>query len=383
MKKGKAGKNRFGLLGGIALILNILAAIALIISYLSVYISPEKSWVLPFFGLLYPYLALLNILFVLYWALRFRWLFVISLVTVLAGWNHLGRTYQFGQSAALPEDRQMIRLVSYNVKNLSNDNVNLLDPEIRDNIIKYLQDMGPDVLCLQEFAVIHPDPDLFIDSISQLLDLPYHAYVVYSEKTIKRLDAIFTFSRFPIIHSEGLKKDDTHHYALLSDIAWGDDTIRLYNVHLESVRLRHEDYQFISDLDLQFQESGNIKEGSRRILRKLRTAFSKRAWQVDRLSSGILHSPYPVILCGDFNDTPNSYSYQKLTKHLSDAFTESGHGFGNTYIGKLPSFRIDYILYDEYFSAWEFRRDLVRFSDHYPVTCFIGFREGKMTGGSE
>lgn len=374
-RKGPENRRKLGFFGALALLLNIFFAFALIISYVSVHISPETIWIMPFFGLLYPYLVIINLAFVLYWILRMKWLAVISLITILAGWNHLERSVQLQGALESPENQPLFKLMSYNVQNLSNDNVNLVNPSVRENIMRFVIDVKPDILCLQEFVVIHPDPDGFIDSISIALGLPYHAYAAYSERSKRKIGAIFTFSRFPILRSEGLKKDDIHHLAIISDIKWGTDTFRLFNVHLESVRLKHEDYQFISELDLQFEQNENIREGSKRIFSKLRTAYSKRAVQADMLVSKIKETPHPVILCGDFNDTPNSYAYQKLTSHLKDAFVESGHGFGNTYIGKLPSFRIDYILYDKHFSSRGFSRERVRYSDHYPVLCYIGIRE--------
>jgi endonuclease/exonuclease/phosphatase family metal-dependent hydrolase len=370
-----SGFRNLGLFNGFILFINILFIIALILSYLSVHISPEKSWILPFFGLLYPYLIIINIFLIIYWMIRGRWLFLLSAIVITAGWNHLERTVQFRSAVTVPANQSHFKVISYNVKNLSNDNVDLIEPEIRDKIIGYLDEEDPDIICLQEFAVVHPDPDAFIDSVSNELKMPYHAYSQYLEKPRKRLDAIFIFSKFPILDFSSLKKDNLHNYAMYSDLLIGKDTVRLFNIHLESLRFKHEDYEFISDIDLQFEEKEKIKEGSRRIIEKMKTAFARRASQVDSLAACIVNSPYPVILCGDFNDSPNSYAYQQLTANLKDAFLESGKGFGNTYIGKLPSYRIDFILYSDYFTSWECTRKLIKYSDHYPVSCLIGVRQ--------
>lgn len=373
MKVNKtSGHKGLGFFNSLILAANILFLIALSLSYLSVHVSPEKSWILPFFGLLYPFLILINIFFAVYWALRLRWLFLVSAIFILAGWNHLERLVQFHSPSTPPADIIAFRVMSYNVKNLSNDNVDLLEPQIRNKILDFLDEEDADVLCLQEFAIVHPDPESFIDSLSERLSMPYHAYIQYFEKPRKRIDAIFTFSKYPILNSGSVKKDDQHHYAIFTDLLIDKDTVRLFNIHLESVRLRHEDYEFISELDLQFEEKENIKESSIRIFEKLKAAFATRASEVENLSSCIAQSPYPVILCGDFNDTPNSYAYQELTASLHDAFMDSGKGFGNTYIGKLPSYRIDFILYDDHFNSFNCSRKLIRLSDHYPVVCTMG-----------
>jgi endonuclease/exonuclease/phosphatase family metal-dependent hydrolase len=363
--------NRLGVFNSLMLVFNLAFIVALALSYLSVHISPERNWVLPFFGLLYPYLFLVNIFYLVYWMLRKRWLFLLPAIAILSGWNHIGRTIQVRGKVEIPVGTQAFKLLSYNVKNLSNDNVYLLDPKVRENILNFLDIENPDVLCLQEFAVIHPDPEAFIDTLAARLNMPYHAHSHYYKKSKKGIDAIIVFSKFPIITYSPINKDNIQNYAMYADLVIGSDTTRIFNIHLESFRFKQEDYSFISDLDLQFKEEEKLKESSVRIFNKVRNAFTRRAKQVDNLESCIQDSPYPVIMCGDFNDTPNSYTYQRLTKGLEDAFIESGKGLGNTYLGNLPSYRIDYILYDDQFSSANFLCKNVKYSDHYPISCQV------------
>jgi endonuclease/exonuclease/phosphatase family metal-dependent hydrolase len=371
VKNGTSGKKRLGVFNSLVLAFNLAFAISLALSYLSVHISPERNWILPFFGLLYPYLVLVNLFFMIYWMLRKRWLFLLSAIVLISGWNHVERTIQFQGQDEVPADRKAIKLLSYNVKNLSNDNVHLIDPKVREKILSFIDGEDPDILCLQEFAVIHPDPELFIDTLSVRLNMPYHAHSHYYKKSKKGIDAIIIFSKFPILDFDSVKKDNIQNYAMYADLLIDTDTARVFNIHLESFRFKHEDYSFLSELDLQFKEDENLKQNSYRIFNKVRTAFSRRAAQVDYLAALIAESPYPVILCGDFNDTPNSYTYQQLSARLQDAFIESGTGLGNTYFGNLPSYRIDYILYDDYYTSAGFRRVLVKYSDHYPVSCLV------------
>lgn len=373
-RKTKSGKKGLGIFNILVLVFNILVILLLLMSYLSSHISPEKNNFLPFFGLVYPFLLLVNIFFMLYWMFRKRWLFVLSLFGILVGWNHISRTFQVGGGSSGLTVQNQFKVLTYNVKNLSNDNVDMLEPSVRNKIISFLDLENADLVCLQEFAVIHPDPDAFIDSMSVLLNLPYHAHSLYLTRPRRLMDAITIFSRFPIVKSESINQDNDHNYGLYADVLIGTDTIRTVNVHLESIRLKHEDYKFISKFDLQFEEDENMKESSKRIFKKLSTAYGKRAMQVDTLVSFLKTSPYPVILCGDFNDTPNSYTYHQLSEGLKDAFIESGKGFGNTYVGNLPSFRIDYILYDDRFIARDYLKSPVKHSDHYPVSCWFGIR---------
>ena len=109
----------------------------------------------------------------------------------------------------------------------------------------------------------------------------------------------------------------------------------------------------------------------REIIRKIKTASEMRAEQVRKIREHIDNSPSKVVVCGDFNDHPVSYSYQKIRKNLKDAFVESGRGIGRTYVGKLPSFRIDYILHSKGFNSYNFKTINFRMSDHLPVTCIL------------
>lgn len=106
---------------------------------------------------------------------------------------------------------------------------------------------------------------------------------------------------------------------------------------------------------------------------RLKYAFKKRAHQADVLTEHIQSSPYPVIVCGDFNDTPVSYSYRKIRKDLVDAYIKSGRGIGNTYSGVFPSYRIDYILHSRDIQSVGFETIKVNYSDHYPVSCMFEF----------
>ena len=147
------------------------------------------------------------------------------------------------------------------------------------------------------------------------------------------------------------------------------DTVRIYNMHLQSIAFGATDYQYMDDLEKN-KQTEDI-EHSKSIGKRLKKAFIKRARQADLISESIAASPYPVIVCGDFNDTPASYTYHRIAGNLKDAFVESGNGFGKSYVGKFPSFRIDYILHSKQFKAFDFKTIHEELSDHYPVVTYL------------
>ena len=120
-------------------------------------------------------------------------------------------------------------------------------------------------------------------------------------------------------------------------------------------------------LKLEYNEKQMI--GIRRIILRVRDAFKTRSQQVNAVAEHIKKSPHPVIVCGDFNDSPVSYSYQTMRDNLKDAYIESGNGIGYTYRGKFPSYRIDYILYNPLLRSYDYQSPKIELSDHYPVIC--------------
>jgi endonuclease/exonuclease/phosphatase family metal-dependent hydrolase len=138
------------------------------------------------------------------------------------------------------------------------------------------------------------------------------------------------------------------------------------------VRFGTKEYSFYEDLKNQATETLALREGVFNILRKLKKAFMIRSEQVDKLVTSLNGSPYPVILAGDLNDSPFSYSYHRLTRNLKDSYREAGNGWaGNTFAGPLPSYRIDYILHSNNLEAVTYRKHINELSDHYPVSASL------------
>jgi endonuclease/exonuclease/phosphatase family metal-dependent hydrolase len=375
MARAKGTRKRL-LIKTILLTVNALAIFLLLVSYLASWVNPDRYWYVALFGLAYNYVLLLNILFLLFWLL-FKWkLALFSLLAILAGFNHVSRHFQTGilrSSPAVEATLPPIRVVSYNVQNLVRQNIpytkGIRDFGIREQIIEFLGRQDADVICLQEFLV---DREGFMDlprQFGERFGCPHFIYQNYS-RFLRKIDGIIIFTRYPVIR-DGSFTLDKKSFAVFCDLQAGTDTVRVYNIHLASIHFGQEDYRFMQELGQQ-KDQDVIRERSIGILYKLKKAFIRRGRQVDVVADHIRRSPYPVIVCGDFNDSPASYAYRKIAGNLRDAFMESGKGFGNSWAGEfLPSFRIDFILHDPRLGSRKFRTTHVGYSDHYPVSCEI------------
>ena len=359
--------------------INILAGVALALSYLSTFISPAKIWILAFFGLAYPYILIANSVFMFYWMLRFKKEFLISFIAILIGINHLNDfiPLRLARETTIESDGKSpthIKLLSYNVR-LFNIYKWLSGPGTNQDILNFIRSERPDIICLQEFYSSNRK-DYQLEKIIKIFsETPCH-FIHYSFKTGKNSGyGIATFSRYPIVNQGTISFPKTPNETIYTDIVISQDTIRIYNTHLQSVQLQRRNYDFLDTLKLKYDDE-QLKE-IKDISSRLKTAYIKRSAQVNAISSHVKSSAFPVIVCGDFNDTPVSYSYRIMRKGLKDAFISSGEGTGSTYRGIFPYFRIDYIFHDKHFKPLLFEKVESHLSDHYPILCTFEFLSEK------
>jgi len=357
------------------LFLNALAVIPLLGSYLAAYVPPENFWPIAFLGLVYPALIIINLLFIIFWLFLLRKYFLISLVAILIGWSHIGAHLRFNSRVNADSLCGKIKIMSYNVRLF--DLYNWKDSKskaTRDKIFDLIYSESPDILCIQEF---YGGDKRHFNVLDTLLSFQNAKYCHVSYIKGKRSDlpvGIAIFSKYPIVRNQEVTyQNSKDNFCIYSDVLIGHDTVRVINTHLESIRLGREDYLFVSDLASNRTENHDISLGSKKIFGKMRSAYIKRAEQVRSVRKEIDQSPFPVILCGDFNDTPSSYVYHKIEQKLNDAFVEAGSGMGKSYAGVIPLFRIDYIFHDTSFVAHNFKTLDAELSDHYPITTLLTF----------
>ena len=368
----------------VALGITFLLIAGLLFSYLSVSISPEKLWIFAFFGLIYPYLLIGNIIVLLFWALKKKKVAILVLFVILLGWNHLNNYIRIIRKS--PNDVNLssltgsntnqatAKILTYNVQMF-----NLYDKENKeksaDRFFNFMNGENFEIICLQEVL----DADIYklsLPEIKQNLNNTKNSHIQFTGgKQSNHRYGIAIFTKFPIINKGEIQFKNTSNLSIFIDLLIAGDTIRVYNNHLQSFRLGNENFRFLTELE-RSMEDPPIQE-MRDITSRMKNAYIKRAVQAELLSEHIHASPYPVIVCGDFNDTPVSYAYHTIRKDLKDSFVETGLGLGKTYSRIIPSYRIDYILHSPDLVSSEFKTVRKDYSDHYPVRAVISAAESK------
>jgi endonuclease/exonuclease/phosphatase family metal-dependent hydrolase len=360
--------NRGSWLKKLMVFLNILAVLALLGSYAALFIDPRTFWPPAFAGLAYPVILAVNILFVLLWLLTWKKYVFLSLLPILAGWTQLMALVPFHFSDPEAPSENDIRVVTYNIHGfnyIKDENVNT-----QERIIGLLRSEKPAIVCFQEFK---PRGMATLQSLGDSIGLSSFYQKNYLEyRNTEVIYGMIIYSRYPILQSGYLRDERNRVFAIWAEVQSGNEKFRIYNCHLVSVRFGSKEYSFYEDLKNQETEKLDLKEGVFNILKKLKRAFILRSEQTEKLVSSIKKSPYPVILAGDFNDSPFSYCFHSLTRELKDSYREAGSGWrGNTFAGQFPSFRIDHIMHSGKFRAVAYKKFMSEFSDHYPVSVAL------------
>jgi endonuclease/exonuclease/phosphatase family metal-dependent hydrolase len=358
----------------VLIVLNVLAVLALFASYAARWISPQSFPFMALFGLGYPVCLAANVFFLGLWLLAKPRMMLISGAALALGWSIHGDFFSFRGSRDT-EGLHRLKIITYNVRLFDYYNWKG-GKQTRNQIFDQLKKRQPDVVCFQEFYYTEKKGVFETrDTLKTILGLP-HIHEHYTHHlTGKQYFGLATYSKFPIVKRGHIEfASDKNNFAIYTDIKKGKDTLRVFNMHLASIRFKKEDYEIL-------EEDGNSLKyaDGKRFISRLLTAFEKRAEQTEEVLAVIRQSPHPVLLGGDFNDTPVSYCYRQFDKELNDAFKQAGSGISNTYIGKFPSFRIDYIMHSDELKTVEYARLPEKLSDHHALEAVVVWGEPEVT----
>ncbi|RZL49058.1 MAG: endonuclease [Pedobacter sp.] len=369
-------KKKFTFFDKLMLFIAICLAIGLVCGILAGKSDPREHIILAFFGLAYPFFLLGNLLVVVYWLLRSKWVFaVVTLLMICVGWHTLIATFGFFGNGGKNEKSEddLVRLMTYNVHNFKpyGDEITV---EVKDRMLKVVAEQNPDIVCFQEFFTKPKGEFDTVDSLKKLLNAKYY-YFVPTMKSETEAIGLAIFSKYPIENKGQIAFEGSNgNESIYVDLLLKGQKLRVYNIHFQSISFEKEDYTYLEKVTKKMEVE---KGSSKRIVRMLKSAFIKRSEQVDLMKAHLRTCTTPYIIAGDFNDTPASYVVTKMTDSLNNAFIKKGAGLGRTYNGKFPNFQIDYIASSKDIEVENYRIVEAKLSDHFPVRSDLRLKTTK------
>ena len=343
---------------------HLLLILCTFVSYLSAWTRPQEMWFVQFVGMLYPWLLLGNIIFILLWIRlkkRYYWL---SIATIILGWSHfshfVGWSILDGSTTGF-----RLKILTYNIDNFACFYEKENGTKHVQALEKFIKEENPDIICLQEAFITSEEYDTRLKKFPCLAAYPYILHP--TEKAIVILSKIAPTQHANIPMEVGINYSANG--ANFADFKINNKTIRLIVAHLQSNSVRETTQSIVDKPTLKDEDTQN---GIKDIFRRIRNCSFYRAKQAEMIKVFIKKSPYPVLVVGDFNDTPQSYTYAQIADNLQDAFAKKGFGLGITYGGIVPALRIDYILASPSLPILSHRIFKKEYSDHYPIVAELG-----------
>lgn len=364
------------------IVANIITVAVFLMACANAFLHPDKWWFFAILGLAFPFLLLLILIFLIGWSLaRSRWIFL-SIAALLLGFTNIRSLVGFHFASKFEEAKQenTIRILTWNVKWFDEQTREDGRQSSRKEMIQWIGQQNADVLCFQEY--FEPGSNGPYSNYKDIKKLGYPYFyraIDYGKEGTKNEMGTAIFSKYPIIDSArtgyngpiALRAAES---LISCDLDVNGKIVRVYTTHLQSVLLQKKDYRNIAIIR---NAEDSIVQASKSLIRKLRLAYSQRGDQVDIVRNKLDSCPYPEIICGDYNDVPNSYTYFQIRGNRRDAFLEKEGGIGKTFSTISPTLRIDYIMVDKQFEVVQYKRKLLPYSDHYPVIADLRLVPGK------
>jgi len=334
------------------LFFNIVLSILTFIAYILPFLAPKVFPLLSVFTLIMPLMLIFNLLFFLYWLFQVKRQMLLSGIVLLLGITFISKFYKFSETniQEVPTD---IKLMSYNVRMF-----NLFEwtprTDVSDSIMAFVKVQNPDIICFQEYAAL--------DNIN--FSQYKHQYIFTNQERYKSGQAIL--SKFPIINKGDIEFANSANNVIFADIKKGKDTLRVYSMHLQSIKISPDIHERIDE------------QKSKVILKRMSEAFKVQQHQAELVQQHKSDCPHPMIICGDLNNSAYSYVYRSIKGDMKDAFEEAGGGFGKSYNYEYYPARIDYIFTDKSIEVKQYKT-FNKFinSDHFPLITRLALEKGE------
>ena len=327
--------------------LNFIAAFMLLLACIAPYVTWELFSFLSFLSLIVPYLVLANIVFLLFWLFKWKKQFLISFFVIALGYFTQGTFIKV--ITPIDETKEGdISLLTFNTHGFNGVKW-ANEPVSREKFVAFINSQDADIICFQEYNY----------RVTKNFEHYPYKYVNFIFPPGKRVvQAIF--SKYPIINKDSINFPNSSNNVIYADLLIKKDTVRVYNLHLQSLNVRPRSLK---------------KEEPLRLYRRLNRSFQKQQQQAQLVQDHSQKVSYKKIICGDFNNTQYSNVYNTIKGDMTDSFNVKGSGFGSTYLFKFLPFRIDFILADPEIEIKSHKNFKVRLSDHEPVMASFRLKE--------
>ena len=339
------------------LFLNLAVIASTIFSYISPHIAPTTTAFFAVFGLAFPWLVFANVLFILIWAINKPIYASLSIICLAIGFNNVDK---FFGTHGIQDDRP-------NKKNLTVATFNM---QLSKNVV-YIKDekkKGKEIKRYLNFLKSFKGADVFC---GQEMGISSHKWLSQTSifKHVHRIEDKSTaiYSKYPIVNVGEIDFGTNVNSCVWADINFNGEPVRIYNAHLQSNRISGKESEII--------ESGKWEKetlfGLRDMFGKYQQHSTTRANQATLIRKHADQCGKPFVICGDFNDPPQSYVYEVISDDLNDSFRCAGSGIGTSFNGVIPALRIDYILSDKVFDIYTHQIIRKGQSDHYPIVSML------------
>lgn len=342
--------------------ITIVLGIALFFAEIARWVNPQTTTFFAFFALGWPLLYFANFVVFCVWLARWKRWALVSGFVFFFGIAGIGDYVQLDWLKKYHDERKNdeLSVFTYNTHNLRSQ---YFGPRSTlDMVCNKANEVRADLVFLQEFSLADSSELALFDSL--MAAYPYRAFqynvdegFAYAGQTV--------LSRYPLSTPHTVSFQGSENSIIVVDMYRSSDTLRLFGCHLQTTSFNSVSNEMGLRSVVKSDKSDSL---ARTAVAAMADNFRLRAVQADTLASMIATSPYSVVVAGDFNSPPATYTYSKIRGDLGDAFCEAGSGYGYTYKPMKGFFRIDYVLFDDdRYRATSYLSPNLPYSDHNPV----------------
>ncbi len=349
-------------------IITLFISLLLAFTYFGAHISPASTWWLSLLTLAAPVIVIATILVFLYNAAKLKWIALIPFIVLLFGIGKIDGQFNLLFFKDYNNSKGNIKILSHNVRVFADDKWG----NALDSTINFVMEEKPNIVAFQEF---YTSNKFDLTTVDNLMKGYRYSTVDYFHKDAKKGIGLAIFSKYEIVN-----KGSKIFYGDYCGMQWADlainrDTVRVFNIHLNSNMITREETKMLSqglkDINPLFKDSAAGDTKIANMIKRFKSNVIERSFHSDTLAQIIASSPFASVVCGDINDVPFSYCYNTIKGDLNDSYSLKGDLYGYSYNRLHKFLKIDYIFTPENYVVHNYKSHHVSYSDHNPIIIEI------------